>query len=342
MLFGVLFVCAILAFALSAICGGGASLMLIPVLGWLLPISHIPAALSIGTFSSSVSRILIFFRKIRWDIVRWFVPVALPTVWLGAWMLKFVNPVYLELAMGIFLVGNLPFVFKKYKKDQAVKKPSEVLLLLIGAAAGFLSGLTGAVGLVFNRFYLRYGLTNEQIVATRAANEIILHLIKIVLYSFFGLISGKVILAGTTIAVAALLSTWAMKWILPRISFTGFRKIGYSAMVASGFAVLAQSGKNILTENQGRISFYPVSNGIDSRLQWQDVVYKLDFEYDEGFEFERTIPITELSAEQQKWVLSHRDDADKVVIEVVYQIGKKTYEAYYLKNNQIVKKIAFK
>jgi uncharacterized protein len=222
----ILFICSYLAFSISAICGGGAGLMLIPILGQLLPVSSVPAALSIGTFTSSGSRLILFRKNICWPIVKYFVPAALPAVWLGAWLLKFVNPVYLEIAMGLFLVSNLTFLFQKKKELNKTEHPSNFVLGLIGFSAGFLSGLTGAVGLLFNRFYLRYGLTKEEIIATRAANEIILHLVKIVLYFLFGLISMKVIYIGVVVAFSAVLSSWSMKWILPKLSETSFKKIG--------------------------------------------------------------------------------------------------------------------
>src|SRR6478752_623271 len=109
----ILFLLSFIAFAISAVCGGGAGLLLMPLLGNMLPVSFVPAALSIGTASSSVSRIALFFSSIRWNIVVWFVPAALPAVWLGAWLLSYVNPIYLQLGMGLFLVSNLPLVLKK-------------------------------------------------------------------------------------------------------------------------------------------------------------------------------------------------------------------------------------
>ena len=223
-----------IAFSISAICGGGAGLMLIPILGQLLPVSQIPAALSIGTFTSSASRFIIFRKSICWKIVKYFVPSALPAVWLGAYLLKYVNPVYLEIAMGLFLISNLTFVLKKNPQAFKEEQLPNFVLSLIGFSAGFLSGLTGAVGLLFNRFYLRYGLTKEEIVATRAANEIILHLVKIILYILFGLISTKGIYIGVVVAASAILSTWVMKWILPHLSENSFKQIGYFAMVISG------------------------------------------------------------------------------------------------------------
>lgn len=59
----VLFFASVMAFALSAVSGGGAGLVLMPILGWMLVPESVPAALSIGTAVSSVSRIA-FFSKI--------------------------------------------------------------------------------------------------------------------------------------------------------------------------------------------------------------------------------------------------------------------------------------
>ncbi|PLK44935.1 sulfite exporter TauE/SafE family protein [Emticicia sp. TH156] len=337
----IIFACSFLAFSISAICGGGAGLMLIPILGNLLPINQVPAALSIGTFTSSASRIIIFKKNIRWDIVKFFVPPALPAVWLGAWLLKFVNPIYLEIAMGLFLVSNLPFVFRKSQKVSVIDKPKNITLVLIGFMAGFLSGLTGAVGLLFNKFYLRYGLIKEEIVATRAANEVILHLVKIVLYTLFGLISLKVVYVGVVVAISAILSTWSMKWVLPKLSELLFKKIGYFAMVVSGLVMLSQSGSDLFTTNRGALSANPMSNGIEAKLRWQNANYALEFTYDESFEFEQVIPMSDLTPGQQNLVRTRINHADKIVLEAVYGIGKQTYEAYYFNQNRLIDKFSF-
>lgn len=341
MSFFLIFLCSYIAFSLSALCGGGAGLILMPILGRLLPVNQIPVALSIGTFTSSFSRLIVFFKNINWHIVRYFLPTALPAVALGALLLKYVNPVYLEVVMSLFLISHLPLVLKKNKQINTVHRGSDRKLLVIGFFAGFLSGFTGAVGLLFNKFYLQYGLSKEEIVATRAANEIILHLIKIVLYICFGLITSDAINIGVLVAISALLSTWTMKWILPRIKDGFFKRIGYGAMVFSGFVMLGQSGTSALRLNNADLSSRPISNGIEARLQWQKSGYTLEFTYDEGFEFEQVIPLTELSKSQQNLVLQQGTNSDKVIIEAVYNIGSASYEAYYFKSNKLVRKIDF-
>ncbi len=337
----VIFICSYLAFSLSAICGGGAGLILIPVLGGLLPIGQVPAALSIGTFTSSASRIIIFYRSISWHVVKFFVPAAIPAVWLGAWLLKFINPLYLEIIMGLFLISNLPFVFRKPKEVKFKGKQSNLLLMIIGFLAGALSGLTGAVGLLFNKFYLRHGLSKDQIIATRAANEIILHLIKIILYILFGLITIQVMTIGLVVATSAVLSSVTMKWILPRLSENIFKKIGYLAMVASGVVMLTQSSKSVLLANEGAISSKFIAKGVETRLQWQHANYALEFAYDEGFEFEQVIELSDLTDKQNQFVLSKKGDASKIIIEEVYTINAKYYEAYFFNGNVLREKIDF-
>jgi uncharacterized membrane protein YfcA len=335
-----LFISAFVAFSLSAICGGGAGLMLMPVLGIGLPVSQVPAALSIGTISSSVSRIFVFNSKIRWNIVQWFVPTALPAVFLGAWLLHFLNPLYLEIIMGLFLVSNITSFFKKVPASSE-RKSSHSILLVVGFLAGFLSGLTGAVGLLFNRFYLRYGLSKEEIVATRAANEIILHLIKLGLYASFGLLTYKVIAIGIVVAVAAILSSWSMKWGIKKISEVLFKKLGYASMVISGIFMLSQSVNLLFSQNNASLSFSPLSKGIESKLQWQNTNLALEFEYDEGLEYEQEIPLSDLSTDLQKLVMVEKAIDETVRIEEVFGFSHHSYEAYYFHEGKLRRKMDF-
>jgi uncharacterized membrane protein YfcA len=337
----ILFVGAFIAFSLSAVCGGGAGLLLMPAIGIFIPSAQIPASLSIGTFSSSGSRIIVFFTKIRWDVVKWFVPSATPAVFVGALLLRYLNPIYLEIIMAIFLIGNLPALFKRKVAEQNPTHSSHAALIVIGFLAGFLSGLTGAVGLLFNRFYLRYGMGKEEIVATRAANEVILHLIKLGLYASFGLLTSKVIVIGIAIASAGFISSWFMKWGLKKISELLFQKIGYASMVVSGTVMLTQSGNSLFSQNRANLSFSPISQGMESKIQWQRAIFVIEFEYNEGFEFEQVINLSDLTSIQQNFVLANKKNADRIVVEEVFGFDKHSYEAYYFNKEGLIDKIDF-
>ncbi len=332
-----LFLCSFFAFSLSAVCGGGASFILIPVLSWVLPGAQIPAALSIGTATSSISRIFIFFKNIRWDIVVWFVPPAVPAVWLGSWMLTSLNPFYLELLLGLFLLSNLTLIFKPATIASNKTTVAKGHLLLIGIAAGFISGLTGAVGLLFNRFYLRYGLSKEEIVATRAANELLLHVLKLCLYISFGLLTVKVLSYGLLIAVAAVLSSWIVKRVLPYISEQVFQRVGYSAMVISGIMMVSNASINLANENKADISYVVNSKGSETKMQWAKSTMEVEFEYSEGFELEYPVKLADLPLEKQNKAKELANGADKLLLEEVYGINKHFYEAYIYKNGKLTK-----
>ncbi len=333
-----LFVCGILAFALSAVCGGGASFILIPILGLLLPGAQVPAALSIGTATSSISRIAVFYKNIRWEIVMRFVPPAIPAVWLGAWLLTYINPIYLELILGIFLLSNLTLLFKSKNKNTSEAKMSKGILSVIGFVAGFVSGLTGAVGLLFNRFYLRHGLSKDEIVATRAANELLLHLIKLCLYASFGLLTSKVIGFGVLVAIAAVLSSVLVKRILPLISENLFQKTGYGAMVVSGLFMFINASTNVISQNQMQMSYKPVEDGLETKMQWRQRTFEVDFEFDDGsFEVEHDIKMEDLPVDKQIQVIQLSQSADNVLLEEVYGFNKHYYEVYVYKAGKLSK-----
>ena len=143
----------IVAFWISAICGGGSSLILIPILNLILPSSVIPFSLTIGTFSSSASRIAVFRKAINWKIFFWFVPFSIPAVLLGAWLIKYINPIYLQFFVALFLISNLTELFRNKNTIEKEERPyPKYVLALVGFLAGFVSGITGAIGLLFNRF----------------------------------------------------------------------------------------------------------------------------------------------------------------------------------------------
>lgn len=339
----IVFIVSFLAFAISAICGGGAGLMLIPVLGRFLPVAQVPAALSIGTATSSVSKIAIFWKDIRWDIVVFFLPTALPAAWLGAWLLAYINPIWIELLMAIFLISNLPLVFKKGKKaKQTNDKLPRWMLLIIGFLAGFISGITGAVGLLFNRFYLRYGLSNNGVVATRAANEVLLHIVKLILYIKFGLFTIAVLKIGVAVALAAILSSWVMKKVLPKISAQWFQKLGYSAMVISGFVMLFGFIGKAKTEENAYFYTSLTKKGFNTYLTWAEDNFVVEFKWSEGFELEKVITYQDLPKEKREKVDGFAIPYHYRVFEVVYGFTETSYEVYYLdKNKNLINKKEF-
>lgn len=334
-----LLVGSIISFWLSTITGGGASLILIPLLNGLLTPSTAPLALTIGTFSSSASRILVFKQHINWKIFAWFVPFSIPAVIIGAWLMRLANPLYLEIFVALFLLANLPELFKNKKALQQEEQPYPTYILaMVGFIAGFVSGITGAIGLLFNRFYLRYGLTKEQIVATRAANEISLHIIKLAVYVMLGMYSYKAISYGLLVALGAIASSFTIKYILPYISEYLFRKVGYGAMVISGLVLFVNTAKNI--QAQDHLYFY-TNNYEEAAFHWRESHFVLEFSLGEGLEIERQISPVELPPHIKTKYDSLAHQCERVYVEVVYKLGKARGYELYCHSGSAYKKFEF-
>lgn len=330
-----LFFGTIFAFWLSAICGGGASLILIPILNLLLPASVVPFSLTIGTFTSSVSRIAVFKKHINWKIFFWFVPFSIPAVLIGAYLIKYINPNYLQLIVAFFLVSNVPQLFKKVKDNEKDDNTSPTYVLaIIGFLAGFVSGITGAIGLLFNRFYLQFGLKKEEIVATRAANEVFLHLIKLIIYISLGLYSNLALWLGIAVAVATIISSYTFKYILPLLSENLFRKVGYGAMVVSGIILLIGTSDKIIQQNKLGVTIAKS----ESIISWRSTDFIIEFAFDEGLEIERPIHPEELPDHLKTKYASLKNHFDIIHLEKVFTFrNEPSYEFYCYKNNQLTK-----
>ncbi|MFT3822568.1 MAG: sulfite exporter TauE/SafE family protein [Chitinophagaceae bacterium] len=333
-----LFLATIVAFWISAICGGGASLVLLPLLNLLMPASEVPFSLTIGTFTSSASRIVVFKKHINWTIVTWFVPFSLPSVLLGAWLLKFVNPLYLQLVVALFLLANIPQLFSRKKKDDEQKRNPKYVLAIVGFLAGLVSGVTGAIGLLFNRFYLRYGLTKDEIVATRATNEIILHLVKLVIYIMLGLYSKTAVYIGCTVAVAAVLSSFTVRYILPFISDGLFKKVGYAAMVISGAVLLVSTSNKIIHQDNLHLATKEYGTTKETTIHWRQSDLVLEYSWNGGLEIERPITVAELSPQLKIKYQELLAEYDEILLEKVFKFRQPVaYEFYCYKDRRLTK-----
>lgn len=333
-----LFIGSILAFWISAICGGGASLILIPILNLIIPTSIVPFSLTIGTFTSSASRIAAFRKSVHWKIFFWFVPFSIPAVLIGAYFIKFINPIYLQIIVAVLLIANVPQLFLNKKQQDKEEKPSpKYILALVGFLAGFLSGITGAIGLLFNRFYLKYGLTKEEIIATRAANEIILHIIKLVIYILLGLYSKNALFLGLTIAFASIISSYTVKYILPLFSDFAFRKVGYAAMVISGITLFYSSAQKIIQQDKVQLTTTNKGDKNETTLKWRNSDFVLEYSLDGEFEIERPIEPQELPKNLLEEYNKISPNYDKINLEKVFKIGEESYEFYCYKGSILTK-----
>jgi uncharacterized protein len=232
----ILIIGSFLVFIFSTLSGGGASLLFMPLIAYTIGVKSVAPVMTLGISLSSGSKIFFFWKHINWKLFKVLIPSTLVGALIGARLFAELSSEYLQIIIGVFLILTI-FQFNNKEKDEK-KLLKTWHFVPLGFFVSFLSGLIGGVGPLMNSAYLNYGMTKEELLATRSANAIFLHLIKIVSYAYMGFVTFDVIKYGLLLGVVSVGAIYIGKKILHRMSELIFRKIVVSTMVLSGFLMV--------------------------------------------------------------------------------------------------------
>ncbi|MFN6946630.1 MAG: sulfite exporter TauE/SafE family protein [Cytophagaceae bacterium] len=233
----ILIIGAFVVFVLSTISGGGASLLLMPLIALTVGVKSVAPIMTLGIAMNSTSKVFFFWKHIDWNLFKWLFPSTIVGSILGAMMFAYLASEYLQIIIGVFLIATV-FQLKEKKNKKPGFKIKLWHFIPMGFGISFLSGLIGGVGPLMNTAYLNYGMSKEGMISTRAANAVILHITKIISYAWLGFVTGDVLMYGIIIGVSATLATYAGKLLLTKISDLIFKKIVIITMVVSGVMML--------------------------------------------------------------------------------------------------------
>jgi uncharacterized protein len=234
----------IITFIFSTLSGGGASLLLMPIIAGTIGARGVAPIMTIGITFSSFSKVWMFWRHIDWHLFRWLFPSTIIGSVLGARLLVEVPVEWLQVMIALFLLSTV-FQFKPKAVHRKVKAWH---FAPMGFFVSFLSGLIGGVGPLMNAAFLNYGMSKEALLGTRSANAVLLHITKIISYGFLGLIDLRILKYGIIVGVAASFGTYLGKFLLGRISEKTFRYIVIVSMVLSGALMLVKNRAFILAQ----------------------------------------------------------------------------------------------
>ncbi|MFC0264626.1 sulfite exporter TauE/SafE family protein [Fontibacter flavus] len=227
---------AFIVFILSTLTGGGASLLLMPLVAAVVGVKAVAPVMAISIGMSSTSKVFFFYKYIDWKLFAWLFPSTIIGSILGAKMFAELSSDYLQILIGILLISTV-FQFNKIEKRTGYQVKAWHFAPM-GLVVAFLSGLIGGVGPLMNSAYLNYGINKESLLGTRSANAILLHLTKIISYAYFGYVTGEVLKYGILIGLSSMIAVYFGKLILSKMSEVFFRKIVVGSMVLSGALML--------------------------------------------------------------------------------------------------------
>lgn len=233
-----LFTASFLAWFLSMLAGGGSPFILIPVISLLLGAPAVAPVVTTGLLIGNTQRGISFWRYVDWQVTAWYVPGATGGALIGCYGLTHIHVEGLQLLLGVgLLIMVVNYLVAPQGPQFAVKSWYFLPLSFVNAIG---SGLMGSTGPVMNPLYLNYGLEKEAMVATKAFNKAVLHLVKLTAYAVFGSLSSDYLAYGLVIGLGAIPANWLGKVVLAKMSVQQFRQLVFAFVAVSGVVMIWQ------------------------------------------------------------------------------------------------------
>lgn len=228
----ILIVSSVVAWIASTLSGGGGALLLAPVVSYALRPDAVAPILTLTSLSGGPSSAWFMRDHVRWEIVRWYLPGAIPGGFLGAFALTRASAEWLQIVLGLFLISTLfQYRFGERERTFAVHPWH---FPVVGFVASFFSGLIGGTGPLVNPLYLNHGVVKQEMVSTKSFNSSVMNLIKLGTYAAFGALAADVVLVGLVVGAAAIVGSWLGKHILEKMHPAHFRRVVIALMVITG------------------------------------------------------------------------------------------------------------
>ena len=187
----ILIISAFLTSSISAVLGMGGGIILLGIMAIIIPNGYMVIALhGIIQLISNTTRTFVFRKYLKKDLVKEFLIGAIIGAGLSAIIIFLLIKIFevssaseikvdfLKPLIGIFIIWYL--FLKGQKKEKKSKS-----FIKVGSISGLASIFIGATGPLIAPFFLNSNLTKENIIANKAACQMITHLTKIPLFIFF-------------------------------------------------------------------------------------------------------------------------------------------------------------
>ena len=187
----ILIIAALITSSISAVIGMGGGIILLGIMAILIPEGYMVIALhGIIQIVSNGTRTFVFRQHLKKNLISEYlfgalIGLGLSVIIVYALMQYYevdsANQIkfdYLKPIIGLYILWYL--YLKGAKKEQKNK-----LFIIVGFISGLVSIFIGAVGPLIAPFFLRKDLTKENVIANKAACQIITHIGKIPIFMYF-------------------------------------------------------------------------------------------------------------------------------------------------------------
>ncbi|WP_445381749.1 sulfite exporter TauE/SafE family protein [Robiginitalea sp. IMCC43444] len=233
---------ALLAEVLGTVGGFGSSVFFVPLASYYLDFQSVLGITALFHLSSNITKISFFSKGFNRSLILNLGIPAVLFVSLGAFLSRYANPIYLSIALGIFLtLFSLVFLIKKGIQI----RPNRTNAISGGALSGILAGLLGTGGAIRGATMAAFKLPKEQFIATSAAIDLGIDFSRSIVYAYNGYIHKHDLYLIPILIVVSIVGTYLGKLILNKISQDQFRKFVLFLLLFIGVLTLLVHGLGI-------------------------------------------------------------------------------------------------
>jgi uncharacterized membrane protein YfcA len=229
---------AIIAEVLGTIGGFGSSLFFVPLASYFLDFQSVLGITALFHVMSNLNKIALFKNGFDKKVVLYLGIPAVLFVMIGAYLSKFIQPKYLELALSIFLIliSIILFLYKD-RTIQATKTNT----ILGGIFSGILAGLLGTGGAIRGAILSSYNMKMAVFISTSAMIDLAIDATRAIVYFSNGYMHKKYLYLLPILFVVSIIGNFIGKKILTKISEVQFKIIVLILIFITGIITLYKS-----------------------------------------------------------------------------------------------------
>lgn len=233
---------------LSAVVGlAGGMTLLVVMLMFFDPLVVLPLH-GVIQLTSNGSRCWFQRQHIETWVLKEYVKLIVPMAIIGLFVGREVPTEAIKVAIGIFvLVATWRPTWLLLGLDPGSINPKRRFLAL-GGIIGFLNMTVGATGPFAAPFFLRLGLSRYQLVGTKAATQMMGHLVKVIMFWIAGFAFMDYAYELLLLSICVVAGSYTGSQILSRVSEKTFEHLYQFVLTCLGVRLVIESMQNIFDE----------------------------------------------------------------------------------------------
>ncbi len=216
--------------------GFGVGTIMMPVMALFFDVKVAILLAAIIHIFNNLSRIVLYYRHLRWEIVRRFGVVSILGAFVGSFAQLYVDSSWLKNGVGLFLAL---FALLSLRPGLINWKLPAVIDVAGGFLSGLIGGLIGNQGAIRSLYLLNYKLEKQELIVSAALIAVVIDLTRIPVYTYanYRYLTDNFLLLALVI-LASIAGTLIGSRILPQVSSELFKRIILVAVLLLGILML--------------------------------------------------------------------------------------------------------